>query len=197
MHSHYLAGCMILLGETLISEDILDKHFICDLGKCKGACCVEGDFGAPLEKEEIKSIKKELKNILPFLNKASVKNIKDRGFHEKDDIGEPVTTCLPTGECNFSFRDETGILNCGIEKAWQAGKSTFRKPVSCHLYPIRVNKVGAYDALNYNRWDICKPACRLGEKHSMPLFRFLKDALIRRFGKGWYEELEQIFNSRK
>lgn len=183
---------MIIHEKVLISEDVLEKHFICDLKSCKGACCIEGEFGAPLLKEEISILEKELGHITPFLNPKSVEDLNKRGVWEYDSEKEEVTTCLPTGECNFAVRDEQGILGCGIEQAWKAGATDFRKPISCHLYPIRITQVGEYEALNYHRWEVCKPACKLGKKEQVPVFRFLKEALIRKFGNAWYDELEQI-----
>ncbi len=188
---------MIIHENTLISEDILEKHFICDLGKCKGACCIEGEFGAPLLKSEIPIIEFELENIKPYLTLESVKDIEKRGVWEMDVDKEEVTTCLPTGECNFSFRDKLGVLSCGIEQAWKEGKTTFRKPISCHLYPIRISTVGEYEALNYHRWEVCKPACKLGAKHKVPVYSFLKEALIRKFGEDWYKELSLIADSKR
>ncbi len=183
---------MIIHGKALISEDLLEKHFICNLEKCKGACCVEGEFGAPLEQEEIAILENELDNIKPFLSEKGRKAIARHGVWEKDSEGDIVTTCLPSGECNFSIYDKNGILGCGIEQAWKEGKTGFRKPISCHLYPIRLTKLPDYEALNYHRWEICKPACALGKKHEVPVFKFLKDALIRKFGKAWYSGLEAI-----
>ena len=169
---------MIIHENTLLSEDIFEKHFICDLSKCKGACCIEGEFGAPLLKEEIPIIESELENIKPYLTKKSIEDIGKKGVWEMDIDKEEVTTCLPTGECNFSYRDKEGVLSCGIELAWKEGKSKFRKPISCHLYPIRVSQVGEYLALNYHRWEVCKPACKLGAKHKVAV--------------SWYSELEKI-----
>lgn len=188
---------MIIHGSALVSEDLIEKHFICDLSKCKGACCVEGEFGAPLSRDEITLLEKELPAIKPYLTPEALAEIEKKGFWELDVDKEEVTTCLPTGECNFSYRDEQGILSCGIEKAWKAGATDFRKPLSCHLYPIRVSKVGDYEALNYHRWEVCKPACKLGSKHKVPVYKFLQDALIRKFGKDWYDELEEIAGSLK
>jgi len=188
---------MIIHEPTLISEDLFDKQFICDLSKCKGACCIEGEFGAPISKQEIELLEKELPAILPYLTKESQKALKKKGVYEKDSEGDLVTTCLPTGECNFAYRDKQGILGCGIEKAWKEGKITFQKPISCHLYPIRITKVGTFEALNYHKWDICKPACKLGKENNMPVFKFLKDALIRKFGEKWYAELEEIAEARR
>jgi hypothetical protein len=183
---------MILLDNTIISEDILEKNFICNLSVCKGACCIEGDFGAPITEEEIETIGAELSNILPFLNSESVNEINKKGIWEKDIDGDLVTTCLPSGECNFSIKESDGTLKCGIEQANKAGKSSIQKPLSCHLYPIRISKVGNYDAVNYHKWDICKPACKLGDEHKLPVFQFLKIPLIRKFGTEWFNDLSFV-----
>lgn len=182
---------MIIHEQTLISEDLFERNFICNLSKCKGACCVEGEQGAPLNESEIALLEKELNQIKPYLTEQSLEAINQKGFWETDPEGDLVTTCLPTGECNFS-RYENGILSCGIEQAWKDGKTSFRKPISCHLYPIRISQVGEYEALNYHRWDVCKPACALGDEHQLPVYRFLKDALIRQYGEEWYNELDEI-----
>lgn len=182
---------MIIHRDTLISEDLLEKNFICNLKKCKGACCVEGEFGAPLSEHEIGILQAELEHIKPYLSPKGQHALDKHGVWEKDSDGDLVTTCLPSGECNFSIYDN-GILACGIEKAWKEGKTTFRKPISCHLYPIRISQVGDYEALNYNRWDICKPACTLGNKHQVPIYKFLKESLIRKYGEDWYSELEAL-----
>ncbi len=191
---------MILLENTIVSEDVLDKHFICNLSACKGACCVEGDFGAPLTEEEISTLSSEIENLKPFLSHEGLAAIAQNGFWEHDSDGDLVTTCLPTGECNFSLRDANGTLKCGIEAAYKAGKSSLYKPLSCHLYPIRISKVSAYEALNYHKWDICAPACALGKEHQVPVYQFLKEALTRKFGADWYQELDAIatqYNSSK
>lgn len=191
---------MILLENTIVSEDVLDKHFICNLSACKGACCVEGDFGAPLTEEEISTLSSEIENLKPFLSHEGLAAITQNGLWEHDSDGDLVTTCLPTGECNFSLRDANGTLKCGIEAAYKAGKSSLYKPLSCHLYPIRISKVSAYEALNYHKWDICAPACALGKEHQVPVYQFLKDALVRKFGADWYQELDAIatqYNSSK
>lgn len=182
---------MIIHEPALLSEDLFDQHFICDLSKCKGACCVEGDQGAPLAVEEIQQLESDLEQIKPYLTPEAIADIERRGFWEKDPEGDLVTTCQPGGECNFS-RYENGVLSCGIEQAWKDGKTSFRKPISCHLYPIRVAQVGEFEALNYHRWDVCKPACDLGKKHQVPVYAFLKDALIRKYGESWYNELDDI-----
>ncbi|MDZ4669124.1 MAG: DUF3109 family protein [bacterium] len=183
---------MIIIGNTLVSEDLFDQEFICNLSACKGSCCIEGDAGAPVTLEEKSRIEKAFPLIKPYLSEDSLKDIEKRGGFEIDEDGEWVTTCLPTGECNFVKRDEHGLLSCGIEKSFLDGKSEIRKPSSCYLYPIRVIKVGDYDALNYHRWDICKAACTLGKQEKVPVFKFLKDPLISRFGAAWYAELEEV-----
>jgi hypothetical protein len=182
---------MIIHEPALISEDLFEKNFICNLSKCKGACCVEGDQGAPITESEINAIQENLEQIKPYLTAESLKQIERKGFWETDPEGDLVTTCLPTGECNFSIYKD-GVLGCGMEQAWKDEKSTFRKPLSCHLYPIRVKHVGDYEALNYHKWDVCKPACQLGEEHQVPVYKFLKEALVRKFGEPWYHELEDI-----
>lgn len=183
---------MILLENTIVSEDILEKNFICNLAACKGACCIEGDSGAPITQDELKILEAELENIKPYLTEVSLEAIKTQNFWEKDGDGDLVTTCLPTGECNFSLRDEAGMLKCGIEQAYRDGKTSIQKPLSCHLYPIRISNVGEFEALNYHRWDICKPACKLGEENQVAVYQFLKEPLIRKFGADWYNELDEI-----
>lgn len=183
---------MILLENTIVSEDVLEKNFICNLSACKGACCIEGDSGAPITQDELEILEAELENIKPYLTAVSLEAIKTQNFWEKDTDGDLVTTCLPTGECNFSLRDEAGMLKCGIEQAYRDGKASIQKPLSCHLYPIRISNVGEFEALNYHRWDICKPACKLGEEHQVAVYQFLKEPLIRKFGADWYNELDEI-----
>lgn len=188
---------MILLEDKIISEEIFSTSFICHLEKCKGTCCIEGDSGAPLELSEVECIQENLEQILPYMEPLQKELLNKQGFHENDEDGDEVTTCLPTGECVFTRRNEQGILECGIENAFNDGKSNFRKPLSCHLYPIRLSKVGNYTAINYHKWDICNPGCILGEENQVPLFRFLKDALIRAFGTSFYQSLEEVYTEWK
>ena len=182
---------MIQHGKTLISEDVLEKEFVCNLIACKGACCIEGEWGAPLEDGEIETIRKELDAIKPFMDEEALKFFYRKGFYETDPDDEAVTTCLPDGACVFAI-EENGIHKCAIEKAHLNGKTEFRKPVSCHLYPVRLNKVGDYTGVNYNNWHICSPACKLGAEYQVPVYKFLKESLTRKFGETWYEELEEI-----
>jgi len=177
---------------TVISDDIVENYFVCDLLKCKGACCVEGDLGAPLEEDELDILKKEYPKIKPYLTKKGIKEIEKQGKYILDEDGDYSTPTIGGKECAYAIYDDNGILKCGIEQSFLAGKSKFRKPISCHLYPIRIKKYKAYDAVNYNRWHICSPACEHGEALKVPLYVFLKDALIRKYGKKWYNELVDI-----
>jgi len=173
-----------------LTDDIKEKLFVCDLEKCKGACCVEGDAGAPLTDEEILVLEKEYPSISPFITKEGQDVILEKGTWVIDQEGEKGTTTIgENGACAFAVKDTKGILKCGIEEAYRQGKTRFKKPISCHLYPIRVTKYDDYDALNYDRWSICDPACQLGESLGVPLYRFLKDALVRKYGENWYDEL--------
>lgn len=183
---------IIELGNTLVSTEIFTKQFVCDLNACKGACCIEGDRGAPLELSEIGEIEQALDAIKPYMTSDGIALLESEGFHEGLEIDDPATTCLPGGECVFAYRDEKGILGCAVEKAHSNGKSPVNKPISCHLYPIRIGKIGQMETLNYHEWHICKAACALGDKLKQPLYRFVKGPLIRRYGENWYSELELI-----
>ncbi len=179
-------------GNTLISDEVLLSRFVCDLDSCKGACCVEGDRGAPLDLEDIEAIQKNIEQIKPFMTRKGLELLKFEGFHEGLDEDDIATTCLPTGECVFAYR-ENGILGCAIEKAYKAGKIDYYKPISCHLYPIRLGRIGDKESINYHQWNICKAACALGNKLNVPVFRFLKEPLIRKYGQEWFDELELIY----
>ncbi|MDZ4839093.1 MAG: DUF3109 family protein [Bacteroidota bacterium] len=183
---------MIILEQTIISEELLDNEFVCNLSACKGACCVEGDIGAPITSAEATIITDNINAIIPYMSEAGIGLLEERGFYEYDTDGELVTTCIDGNECVFVLTQPDGIHKCAIETAHLAGKLEFHKPLSCHLYPIRVSKVGGYDALNYNRWSVCSPACSLGEALGMPIYKFLKEPLIRAYGPVWYQDLEQI-----
>ncbi len=184
---------MISIGNALISEDLLEKAFVCDLTKCKGACCVEGDAGAPLEDDEVLKLEEIFEDVKPFLRPEGVKAIEEQGTSVKDPVDNDWVTPLVNGaECAYVIFDEKGVTKCGIEKAWEQGAVDWRKPVSCHLYPIRIDKYETYDAVNYHKWQICSPACDLGAQLKVPVYKFTKDALIRKYGPDWYEELEEV-----
>ncbi len=180
---------MIILDNAVLSDDIKENFFVCNLDKCKGACCVEGDLGAPLEKEELSELDGVLEKVKPYLTPEGLKAIEELGPYVLDEEGDYSTTTVDNKECAYAFYDEKGILKCGIEQAYLEGKISWKKPISCHLYPIRVTKYDHYDALNYDRWDICSAACELGDSLKIPLYKFLKDALIRKYGVTWYEQL--------
>jgi hypothetical protein len=181
---------MIVIGNTIISDEIKEEFFTCDLNKCKGACCIEGDAGAPLEEDELEQLEEVYEAVEPYLSDAAKSVIEEKGFYEIDEDGDFVTPTINGRECVYAIYDKKGILKCGIEHAYREGKTDFRKPVSCHLYPIRVDQYEHYEALNYHRWYICSPACNLGQSLKMPIYRFAKDALIRKYGQEWYDALE-------
>lgn len=182
---------MIAIDNTLVSDELFSRKFVCDLNACKGACCVEGDAGAPLEMEEIGIMEDELENIIPFLTPKGVETIRQTGVFTVDADGDYVTPLNNGAECAFTIFDEKGIAKCGIEHAHFAGATTFRKPVSCHLYPVRIEQLKDYIAVNYHHWPICAPACACGDKLEVPVYAFLKEALVRRFGEAWYAELQE------
>ncbi len=183
---------MIVVENSIISEDIRDVRFCCDLQVCKGKCCVDGDAGAPLEKAEVKILKKILPKIKPYLSQEGLKEIEKKGISDLDFNGELCTRLIGTKDCVFLTYDGD-IAKCAIEKAYEDGKIDFKKPISCHLYPIRIRDYGDFKALNYHAWDVCKPALLEGKKKDLPLYKMLKEPLIRMFGDKWYKKLiEQI-----
>lgn len=183
---------MIIHEYTLISDDILKEFFACDVLKCKGACCIEGDKGAPVSKAEVKEIEKILPTVFEELTDEHKDFINENGFYEVDDDGELVTTCLDDGKCCFVVEQPNGILNCGIENAYYKNKVDFIKPISCHMYPVRVKDYGTYTALNYHQWYLCSDACDKGNSEQIKVYEFVKTALVRKFGEEWYDGLEQI-----
>jgi len=181
---------MIVVGKAVISDDIKNNFFVCDLDKCKGACCVEGDAGAPLEDEETAVLEEIYPLIRDFLSKEGREAVEQKGTWVYDRDGEKGTPTIgENGACAYAIKDEKGILKCGLEQAFLAGKTSFKKPISCHMYPIRVTRYDEFDALNYDRWDICDPACILGKKLGVPIYKFLKEALVRKYGESWYKQL--------
>jgi hypothetical protein len=187
---------MILIQDKLVSEELFEEEFVCNLTACKGACCVEGEGGAPLEESELQVLKQEFKHYKEFLTEEGKKELKSQGYWiEEEWNGEKIwsTPLMDNhGACAYVVY-ENGIALCGIEKAWKAGKTNFRKPVSCHLYPIRVQTLkNGTEALNYNRWKICGPACSNGKKLGVPVYQFLQEAIIRRYGEAFYAELDEV-----
>lgn len=184
---------MVVIQGTLIDENILQKNFACDLNACKGACCWEGDLGAPLDKEELPVLEEIYEEVKPYLTQEGLSVIEKEGLFVYDnDEKEYGTPLVNGGPCAYMTYDNLGIARCGIESAYLDGKISFKKPISCHLYPIRVvkNHQQNLDVLRYSRWSICSAACTKGDKEQIRIYEFVKDALIRKYGEQWYEELK-------
>ncbi len=180
---------MIQIQDTILSHDIFEEHFICDLCKCKGQCCVEGESGAPITLEERARIQSILPEILDDLSPAAREVIDEQGISYVDHDGELVTSLVKGRECVFAYYDKHGICKCAIDTAYREGRIPVQKPISCHLYPIRLNEYDQFTAVNYHRWSVCQPAVKKGRAEGLPLFRFLKEPLIRKFGEEWYREV--------
>lgn len=183
---------MIILQNTVISDDIRDKFFVCNLEKCKGACCVEGDLGAPLEGDELAILEQNYDKIKPYLSGAGKQAIEEQGLYVIDFEGDYSTPTIENRECAFAIYDDKMMLKCGIEQAYLDGMIDWKKPISCHLYPIRISKYDGFEALNYDRWGICNAACSFGEDLGVRVYQFLKEPLIRKYGENWYSELAEL-----
>ena len=179
---------MIQVEDKIISLDVFEKHFVCDLNACKGACCVEGDSGAPLLKEEEKILDEIYEKVKPYMRKEGITEIENQGAAVYDADGDLTTPLVNNCECAF-VTFENGITKCTIEKAYLDGKTEFKKPISCHLFPIRIKEYRDFDAVNYEEIKICKPACACGSKLEIPVYAFLKEPLVRKYGEEWYKEL--------
>jgi Fe-S-cluster containining protein len=188
---------MFLIEDVLINEEVYQKNFICNIQKCKGACCWEGDYGAPLEENEIDILEKEYESIKPYLDEEGIDYIDKHGIYEYiKDLKKNATALLSDGRCAF-LNIDNGIAKCGIEKAHEAGKSSLKKPISCHLYPIRIenNNENGFEVLKYDQWDICSAACDLGNENQVRIYQFLKEALIRKYGIDFYNQLENLVSN--
>ena len=186
---------MIKVGDVLVSDDIASVEFVCHLEKCKGACCVEGELGAPLEEDELPIMKEIQKKVKPYLTKDGLKEIKKQGAYILDEDGDYSTPTINGKECAYAHYDNKGILKCGIEEAYNDGVINYQKPISCHLYPIRITKKKNFEAVNYHKWSICSDACSLGRSLEVPLYVFLKTPLVRKYGEKWYQDLVQAIES--
>ena len=181
---------MIQIEDIVVSSDVLTEKFICNLEACKGECCIEGDAGAPVEKNEVAELEKVLPVVWDELSPEAQAVIKKQGVVYTDQDGDLVTSIVGNKNCVFTCYDEKGCCYCAIEKAYREGRCNFYKPISCHLYPIRVKKYGGFEALNYDKWQICHCARVKGEAENVPVYCFLREALIARYGEEWYRQLE-------
>lgn len=188
---------MVVIGDVLVSDEVVSEKFVCNLNSCKGACCWEGDFGAPISEAEKQILDDIYLSIKPFLSAEGQEVLENKGkytyYKQVDEWGTPL---LNNAACAYLTYSELGIAQCGIEKAYLAGATQFIKPISCHLYPIRVkNEVAGYEWLNYEKWNICSAACSLGKDLKIPVFQFVKSALIRKYGTAFYEELDAYYQT--
>ncbi|MEP7110433.1 MAG: DUF3109 family protein [Ferruginibacter sp.] len=187
------APCMIVIDNKLVSDEIIQEQFVCDLNKCKGGCCVDGEAGAPLNKDELEKLNGVYEAVLPYLDQENIKELQRQGRYVYDKEFGWVTPTIESKVCVYGITEKSGIVKCGIEQAFNDGKANWKKPISCHLFPIRVklsrNKQTEY--VNYEpREDLCSAACSLGKKLKVPVFVFLKDALVRKYGTEFYKALE-------
>ena len=183
---------MFQLGKTIISEDLIETDFVCNLSACKGACCVEGDAGAPLEKSEVEILEKIYPKVKPLLRKEGVEAIERQGTSITTAFGDLETPLIDGAECAYVIFDDKKTALCGIEEAYNRKLIDWKKPISCHLYPVRVKEYSEFSGVNYEKWEICDDACSLGKELQIPVYKFVKEALIRKFGEQWYDELEKV-----
>lgn len=193
-YANFYDLCIMLVEilDKVVSTQLFERKFVCDLNACKGACCVQGDSGAPLTYEEVDQMEADLDEYLPYMRPEGIAEVEKNGVFYIDQDNEPVTALVNGAECAFVYFDEKGITKCAIEKAHAEGKTKFKKPISCHLFPIRVKKFDTMTALNYSEWDICEPACACGDKLDVPVYKFLKEPLIRAFGAEFFSEIELV-----
>ncbi len=186
---------MIAIDNVLVTDQLVEDNFVCDLVKCKGGCCVDGDAGAPLENEERQNIDDAYEAVKPYLTAESIEEIERQGKYVYDEEFGWTTPAINGGVCVYGITDNYGIVKCGIEQAYNDGKVTWKKPISCHLFPVRIqqSKDGKTDYVNYEpRESLCKPACKLGNKLKVPVYQFLKEPLIRKYGTDFYEALDAV-----
>ena len=182
---------MIQIDDKLISEDLFSEEFVCNLAKCKGICCVEGDAGAPLDEDETKILDEIYPKIKPYLRPEGIQAIEEQGTYTLDFEGDLVTPLVNNAECAYVIFDEKGYTKCAIEKAYEDGVIDWQKPISCHLYPIRITEYSNFSAINYHEWDICSDACTLGKELGIKVYQFLKKPLIRKYGEDFYQTLSE------
>ncbi len=189
---------MISIDKTIISDELFDEKFVCDLNACKGECCISGESGAPLDLDELPIIEAILDKVKPYLNKKGLKAIEKHGPYVLDSDGDYTTTLVgKEKECAFVVFDENNWAKCAIEMAHKDGVIDWQKPISCHLYPIRITPNKTHDALNYHRWEICKDGCACGLKLNVPVYKFLETPLTRKYGKAWFKKVEKAYKEYK
>jgi hypothetical protein len=187
---------MLIVGDVLVSEELIDKCFCCDLEQCKGICCVEGDSGAPIAPDEVADLEEHYPVFQKYMTEEGVAVVENGGtfvFNGGDSFETPLMDS--NNACAFVFFED-GVAKCAIEKCFRNGEIPFRKPISCYLYPIRISRVGDYDALNYDHWSICRTAVENGNRLKLPVYQFLKEPLIAKYGAEWFEELEEMVRLR-
>lgn len=182
---------MIQIQDTIISELLLEKKFVCNLNACKGACCVNGDAGAPLLDDELDELESVFPHVKKYLTEESIEAL-EIDLYTVDTDGDFVTQLVNGKECAFVFFDEQNIAKCSIEQAYLDGKISFKKPISCHLFPVRLKEYKSFIAVNYEEIEICNDACKLGKELGVKTYQFLKEPLVRKFGEKWFNELELI-----
>lgn len=183
---------MIEIKDTVVTLDLFREQFCCDLGACKGACCIEGDAGAPVKLEEVAQLEEAAEIVWDELSPKAQEVIKAQGVVYTDQDGDIVTSIVDNKDCVFTCYDDKGCCYCAIDKAFREGRCKFQKPISCHLYPIRLSRMSSYTAVNYHRWDVCKAATLLGKKLNLPVYKFLKEPLIKAFGQEWWDECDVV-----
>ncbi|TYB76067.1 DUF3109 family protein [Bizionia gelidisalsuginis] len=183
---------MFQLGKTIVSEAIIENDFVCNLSACKGACCVDGDAGAPLTKEETQILEDVYPKVKPFLRQVGIDAIEAQGTFTTTESGEFETPLIDGADCAYVIFDEKNTALCALEEANNKGETNWKKPVSCHLYPVRIKEYSEFSAVNYEKWSICDDACSLGKELQVPVYKFVKDALIRKYGESWYADLEKV-----
>ena len=183
---------MVEIQDTLVSFDVFRECFCCDLAACGGACCVEGDAGAPLTLDEIGELEEAAEQLRDELTPEAREVIDAQGVAYIDKDGQMVSSIVNGKDCVFAVKNEEGVTLCAIDRAWREGRLKIRKPISCELYPVRLSRVGGMTAVNYHRWSICGGACKLGAELKLPLYKFLKAPLIRAFGEEWWAECDLV-----
>ena len=185
---------MVQVEDKIISFDVFEKQFVCDLSACKGACCGDGDSGAPLNDDGLSVLSNIYDKVKPYMREEGIKAIEQQGIYVVDSDGDNTTALVDNKECAFVSFDKDGTAKCSIEQAYNDGQVDFKKPISCHLFPIRIKEYRDFDAVNYEAIEICKPACSCGEQLQVPVYRFLKEPLVRKYGQDWYEQVCEADN---